>query len=92
MIYCKQQYAPALLGGSEGIIHYEAGQFNAKYKTDLTGKLEKTDLDRSLSEAEVGSFKDGYYQTFVSLETLILYRIYGFAGGSGAAIAPKGLA
>ena len=61
----------------DAIIHYEAGQFNARYKTNLSGKLAEIDLDRSLSEDDVRSFKDGYYKTFKNLEPLVLYRIYG---------------
>lgn len=61
----------------DAIVHYEAGQFSSKFKTDLTGKLRGVTLDQSLSENDVNSFKDGYYRTYVNLEPLVLYRIYG---------------
>lgn len=61
----------------DAIVHYVAGQFSSKYKTVLTGKLKEVDLDRSLSENDIYSFKDGYYRTYVNLEPLVLYRIYG---------------
>lgn len=61
----------------DAIVHYEAGRFSSKYKTDLSGKLKEVALDQSLSENDINSFRDGYYRTYVNLEPLVLYRIYG---------------
>ncbi len=61
----------------DAISHYQAGTFNAKYKTDLTGKLREVALDNSLSTSDIESFKNGEYKTYINTEPLILYRIYG---------------
>ena len=61
----------------DAIVHYAAGQFSSKYKTDLAGKLKEVPIDCLLSENDINSFRDRYYRTYVNLEPLILYRIYG---------------
>lgn len=61
----------------DAIVHYQSGQFSAMYKTDLTGKLKKIELDHSLSQNDINSFKDGYYNTYITQEPIVLYRIYG---------------
>lgn len=61
----------------DAIIHYQSGEFGARYKTDLTGVLKEIELDKSLSASEVKSFKNSYYKTYITLTSLIFYRVYG---------------
>lgn len=55
---------------------YNSGEFNVKYKTDLNGKLkllQKQDLPKQL----VDSFLNGKYETYETLNDLVLYRTFG---------------
>lgn len=61
----------------DALVLYEAGQFNAKFKTDLSGKLLEVEPDETLSETDKKSFVDGKYRTCICLEPLVLYRVYG---------------
>lgn len=73
----------------DGIFHYQPGEFSVKYKTDLSGKLSETDPDPTLSDLDIKSFKDCRYQTCITLEPIVLYRIYG-RYNPGAAENPRG--
>jgi len=69
------------------ITFYRSGQLNSKYKTDLTGRLQC--IERIPYGSQVtDSFKDGVYQTFRTMEPIVLYRVFGQYRGSGPA--PKG--
>ena len=61
----------------DAIVHYESGALGSKYKTDLTGKLRETKLDTNLRENDINSFKDSAYKTYIILEPLVLYRLFG---------------
>lgn len=61
----------------DAIVHYPSGTFGAKYKTDLTGKLEEITKDDNLSEDEINSFRDRQYKTYRVLEPVVLYRLFG---------------
>lgn len=61
----------------DAIVHYLPGTFGAKYKTDLTGKLEEIAKDDKLKKTDVDSFRDGIYKTYRILEPIILYRLFG---------------
>lgn len=58
------------------IILYKSGEFNCKYKTDLKGKLKKI-KKQHLCESMVKTFVDSQYETYETLENLILYRVFG---------------
>lgn len=58
------------------ITHYQPGEFNSKHKTDLTDKVER--IERILYEPQVtSSFQGGVYQTYRTLEPVVLYRVFG---------------
>lgn len=60
----------------DSLKHYDSGSFNSKYKTDLTGKIQivKKEL---LPDNIVSSFLHKQYQTYKTLDELILYRVFG---------------
>lgn len=71
----------------DAITLYQPGELNSKYKTDLTGKLQC--MERIPYSTQVtDSFKDGAYQTFRTIDSIVLYRVFGQYRGSGPA--PKG--
>lgn len=57
--------------------HYEPGSFNRPYRTKLTGNLQITEKD-SITDPEIlNSFKDQYYETYLTLKDLVFYRVFG---------------
>lgn len=72
---------------SEGL-GFQAGTANQTSKTVLEGKVRV--LPRQpLPPQDAASFLNGEYQTYETLEPLVLYRVYG-CGYSGAGAGPKG--
>lgn len=61
----------------DAIVHYAPGTLGSKYKTVLDGKLMETELDQSLRETDVKSFRDSFYRTYITTEPIVLYRVYG---------------
>lgn len=59
------------------LTHYSSGTFNSKYKTDLSGKLREIDKIEYGIPSIVDSFKDGEYKSYITLDDLILYRVFG---------------
>lgn len=58
------------------ITHYSSGEFNCKFKTDLQGRIKEIDKIKYptyISE----SFKNQEYKSYITLEPLILYRVFG---------------
>ena len=71
----------------DAITLYHSGELNSRYKTDLSGKLEC--MERIPYGAQItDSFQDGAYQTFRTMEPIVLYRVFGQYRGSGSV--PKG--
>ena len=71
----------------DAITLYHSGELNSRYKTDLSGKLEC--MERIPYGAQItDSFQDGAYQTFRTMEPIVLYRVFGQYRGSEPA--PKG--
>ncbi|MBQ8625836.1 MAG: hypothetical protein IJ419_06730 [Agathobacter sp.] len=58
------------------MILYKSGEFNCKYKTNLDGKLKSVER-QTLSKEEEKSFLDAKYETYETLEDVILYRVFG---------------
>lgn len=58
------------------IKHYDSGIFNAKYKTNLAGKVVEI-ARQEYPEQIVSSFRDGEYTTVQTLESIVLYRLFG---------------
>lgn len=58
------------------IKHYDSGTFNAKYKTNLTGKVVEV-ARQEYPEQVVSSFQNGAYTTVQTLDSLVLYRLFG---------------
>lgn len=59
------------------LTHYSSGMLNSKYKTDLTGKLQEIDKIIYNDESIISGFKNGEYNSYITLDDLILYRIFG---------------
>lgn len=57
--------------------HYKPGEFNSRYKTKLEGNIVKTKKEEIKNEVILNSFKDKFYETFITTNNLILYRVYG---------------
>lgn len=55
---------------------YASGEFNSKYKTDLNGKIKKIETIEYPSYI-TESFKKQKYKTYITLEPIVLYRVYG---------------
>ncbi len=73
----------------DAITLYPSGAFNSKYKTRLEGKLKEVDQVPYGPEI-TGSFQNGEYRSFVTMEPLILYRVFGMYKGSPSHEAAKG--
>lgn len=73
----------------DAITLYPSGAFNAKYKTQLTGKLKKVEQIRYNAEI-TSSFQNGEYQSFITVEPLTLYRVFGKYSGSNSYESEKG--
>lgn len=57
--------------------HYEPGSFNRPYRTKLTGNLQITEKDTITDPEILNSFKDQYYETYLTLKDLVFYRVFG---------------
>lgn len=60
----------------DAIVHYKAGEFASRHADSLKGKLELVERDE-LEPWEAESFLDGKYETFLSREPIVMYRLYG---------------
>ena len=60
----------------DAIVHYEAGEFAPQHADDMTGKLIPVEQDK-LEPWEAESFLDGKYETYISQEPIVMYRLYG---------------
>lgn len=73
----------------DSIIHYQPGTFNAKYKTDLNGKI--IEVTRHSFDRQITcSFQNQSYGTFRTLEPIELYRVFGQYDGIDEGDPPKG--
>lgn len=59
------------------LTHYEPGLFNRPYRTKLTGNLQITEKDTITDPEILNSFKDQYYETYLTLKDLVFYRVFG---------------
>ncbi|MCH5193367.1 MAG: hypothetical protein J1F11_05345 [Oscillospiraceae bacterium] len=57
--------------------HYPSGALNSKYKTDLDGKLKEINKIEYSNSSITDSFKNGIYKSYITLDDLILYRVFG---------------
>ena len=60
----------------DAIVHYQAGTFASRFADRMDGKLEKVERDE-LNAQEADSFLDGKYETYISREPIVMYRLYG---------------
>lgn len=60
----------------DAIIHYRPGEFASRFADDLMGKVEVIEQN-NLEPWEVESFLDGKYETCISREPIVVYRLYG---------------
>ncbi len=60
----------------DSIVHYKAGEFASRFADDMKGKLELAEREQ-LKSWEVESFLDGKYETYISREPIVMYRLYG---------------
>lgn len=56
---------------------YPTGSFSFKHKTNLDGKVIKTNKSTSFSNEIVKSFLNSEYFTYITLDDIILYRVFG---------------
>ena len=61
----------------DAIVLYHSGEFNKNYETNLEGKIIQSPTESLKSEADVDSFKDRDYKTYITKEKIILYRLFG---------------
>lgn len=57
--------------------HYNSGEFNRKYKTKLEGNIVKINKEIIEDETILKSFMNESYETYVTINNLVLYRVYG---------------
>lgn len=55
---------------------YSPGEFNCKYKTKLDGKVKEIQTIKYPTQI-LKSFLNGEYKTFITLEPIVLYRVFG---------------
>lgn len=72
----------------DAISLYPSGTFNIRHKTNLAGKVKEV-ARIPYGPQVTDSFKDGAYRTFLTIEPIILYRVFGQYRGEGSP-APKG--
>lgn len=60
----------------DAIVHYKAGEFAPQYADAMTGKLIPVERDK-LKTQDAESFLDGKYETYISREPIVAYRLYG---------------
>lgn len=65
---------------------FVSGSTNQKYKTLLDNKNIKRIKRQPLPEGIISSFKDGIYNTYITIDDIVLYRVYGLtpSGKAGA--------
>lgn len=59
------------------MIHYNSGKFNRRYKIKLESNILKIDKEIIEDEIILKSFVDEFYESFITTNDLILYRVYG---------------
>lgn len=60
----------------DSLKHYDSGSFNSKYKTNLIGSIEEINKE-TLPDDIASSFLHKQYQTYKTLDELVLYRVFG---------------
>lgn len=60
----------------DAIVHYKEGTFASRFADDMEGKLELVERDK-LKTQDAESFLDEKYETYVSREPIVMYRLYG---------------
>lgn len=61
----------------DALTTYEPGSFCSQYRTDLTGKIERTDMAAITDPKDLKSFLNQSYESYVTTAPLILYRAFG---------------
>lgn len=73
----------------DAITLYPSGTFAGKYKTQLKGKLKRAD-QVSYNAEITSSFRDGEYRSYITVEPLTLYRVFGKYGEPNSIELAKG--
>ena len=60
----------------DAIVHYQAGTFASRFADDMEGKLLPVERDE-LAPWEAESFLNGKYDTYITREPIVMYRLYG---------------
>lgn len=60
----------------DAIVHYQPGEFASKYAEKLAEKVELSEREK-LESWQVESFLEGRYETVVTREPIVMYRLYG---------------
>lgn len=61
----------------DALTTYEPGSFCSQYRTELTGKIERTKLDEIEDTDDLNSFLNQSYESYITTAPLILYRAFG---------------
>ena len=59
----------------DALTTYEPGSFCSQYRTDLTGKIERTDMAAITDPKDLKSFLNQSYESYVTTAPLILARL-----------------
>lgn len=60
----------------DAIVHYQPGEFASRYAEKLEGKLKLVEREK-LQVEQIKTFLDGKYETYISCEPIVMYRLYG---------------
>ena len=60
----------------DAIVHYQEGTFASRFADDMEGKLLPVERDE-LAPWEAESFLNGKYDTYITREPIVMYRLYG---------------
>ena len=60
----------------DAIVHYQEGTFASRFADNMEGKLLQVERDE-LAPWEAESFLNGKYDTYITREPIVMYRLYG---------------
>ena len=64
-------------GDYDALTTYEPGSFCSQHRTDLTGRIERVNLNAITDMDDLNSFLNQSYESYITTAPLILYRAFG---------------
>ena len=61
----------------DALTTYEPGSFCSQHRTDLTGRIERVNLNAITDMDDLNSFLNQSYESYITTAPLILYRAFG---------------